>query len=154
MATNDPTRNCPFCREEIKAEATKCRYCGSSLAQDKPSHKGTCPFCKEQINPEAIKCKHCGSNLTASTTSGCGCAEVASNRQVAPMLLGTPNDDPASFGSATGQGIFKAVAPDGEGAAAGYKCTRRIRCIATPWGPYCYADLCCYSPQTGTWACI
>ena len=55
------TKQCPYCKEEIRDEAVICKYCRSHILPDKPSHKGTCPFCKESIHPEATKCKHCGS---------------------------------------------------------------------------------------------
>ena len=57
--------DCPYCKEEIKADAIKCKHCGSKLATTRPSHEGTCPYCKEEIHKEAIKCKHCQSILTA-----------------------------------------------------------------------------------------
>jgi hypothetical protein len=55
------TRECPFCKEEINAEAVKCKHCGSRVSAEGPTHGGTCPYCKESIKPEAIKCMHCGS---------------------------------------------------------------------------------------------
>jgi Double zinc ribbon len=83
------TRNCPYCKEEIKPEATKCKHCGSWVSPERPLHKGTCPYCREQIHPEAIKCKHCGSNLVAEeiSKSGCGCKEQGSTARLAADTL-------------------------------------------------------------------
>jgi hypothetical protein len=70
------TRECPFCKEEIKSAAIKCKHCGSVLVDSRPQHGGTCPYCKETINAEAIKCKHCQSSLVDQVpSSSCGCAE-------------------------------------------------------------------------------
>lgn len=81
MANESKTRDCPFCKEEIKVDAIKCKHCGSSVAPEKPAHEGNCPYCKEKIHPEAIKCKHCKSNLS----SRCNC-EDRRDRET-PMAL-------------------------------------------------------------------
>jgi hypothetical protein len=57
------TRQCPFCKEEVKADAVRCKHCQAAIPLLKPEHQGICPFCKETINPEAIRCMHCGANL-------------------------------------------------------------------------------------------
>jgi hypothetical protein len=67
-------RQCPFCREEIRADALRCRHCHAAIVPEHPDHGGTCPFCKEQINPEAIRCKHCQADLAPTTRSAGGCA--------------------------------------------------------------------------------
>lgn len=74
MTEESKTRDCPYCKEEIRVDAIKCKHCGSSVAPEKPAHEGTCPYCKEQIHPEAIKCKHCKSDLRSpgNVEGGCG----------------------------------------------------------------------------------
>lgn len=57
-------RQCPYCREQVRADAVRCRACGSSITPTDPGHQGTCPFCKEHIDPAATRCSHCRSDLT------------------------------------------------------------------------------------------
>jgi hypothetical protein len=74
MAAESKTRSCPYCKEEIKADAIRCKHCRSTVSPEQPAHGGTCPYCKEEIHPEAVKCKHCGSAVGPS--KGCeGCGE-------------------------------------------------------------------------------
>lgn len=73
MADQTDTRQCPLCKEDIKADAIKCKYCGSRIEPTKPAHGGTCPYCKETINPEAILCRHCRSVVGGQGAGDCGC---------------------------------------------------------------------------------
>jgi len=95
-------RICPYCKEEIKADAIRCKHCRSSLAPEKPTHDGTCPYCKESIHVEAVKCKHCGSMVGAK--SGCGCAEepMAATSLSVPLVNTRPGDliNPETGGTA------------------------------------------------------
>jgi hypothetical protein len=72
MVSDKKARDCPYCKEQIKTEATKCKYCGSAVSIEKPPHEGICPHCKEQIHNDAIKCKHCHSILVSSRSSHFG----------------------------------------------------------------------------------
>lgn len=63
VTTTEKTRTCPFCKEEIKLEAIKCKHCHSMVVPERPDHGGVCPFCKENVKPDANKCKHCGSQI-------------------------------------------------------------------------------------------
>lgn len=79
--TESKSRNCPYCKEEIKADAVRCKHCRSTVVPEKPTHGGTCPYCKEAIHPEAIKCKHCGSSVGPSQ----GCAGCSESRVADPL---------------------------------------------------------------------
>jgi len=80
---------CPYCKEEIKPDAIKCKHCSSFLKDEKKSHDGICPYCKEEIKPDAIKCKHCKSSLeeNSKSESKCGCNEANDTSRISPLLL-------------------------------------------------------------------
>ena len=96
------TKACPFCKEEILLNATKCKHCKSRLASGASTHEGICPFCKEGIHPDAIKCKHCGSSLaqtlrknnlqTRSTPCGCN-KNVQHGLEQSPELFDSESED-------------------------------------------------------------
>jgi len=83
------TRQCPYCKEEIKSDAVKCKHCGSGVSPEKPAHQGVCPFCKEQIHPEALKCKHCRSALRSEKDCDCQGEHVAGDTTFATLRAGS-----------------------------------------------------------------
>jgi RNA polymerase subunit RPABC4/transcription elongation factor Spt4 len=108
MADPVPDRECPYCKETIKGDAIKCRYCHSTIEPERPSHGGVCPFCKETIKEDATRCRYCGSDLVpqSGSDSGCGCGSGGrlgawgSGRPTGTFRLGTQ-----SPGGPTGGGI-------------------------------------------------
>ena len=88
MADQDAsTRECPFCKEEVKLDAIRCKHCQAAIPAATPGHLGVCPFCKENIKPEAIRCMHCKADLATAERHTCceGCLPVrrVSRRQTA-----------------------------------------------------------------------
>ena len=93
MPEQTAERECPFCKEMIKASATKCRYCESSITPERPDHGGVCPFCKESIKPDAVKCKYCKSDLTTDAP-----LSSISMLSLARMIGGTRDPKPCDPG--------------------------------------------------------
>ncbi|MFJ7961337.1 zinc ribbon domain-containing protein [Streptomyces sp. NPDC096319] len=91
MAAEEPG-SCPYCKEQIDPEATRCPSCGSRITPTGPGHGGTCPYCKEAIHPEAVVCKHCRSGLRpgggahGDGPGGCTC----SGRHGGPLATALP----------------------------------------------------------------
>lgn len=58
--TTAPTeRKCPFCAEQIKAEAIVCKHCGRDV-EPLPAPKNVCPHCGNDAGDSPSQCKYCG----------------------------------------------------------------------------------------------
>jgi hypothetical protein len=97
------TRPCPFCKEEVKADAIRCKHCLAMIPPEKPDHKGVCPFCKEKINPEATRCMHCKANLGPA-----GLDAPLQTRSGRSLGLRTPKPPPAALRLRRGPGVHRA----------------------------------------------
>lgn len=105
MVVKTQERECPYCKEEIKTDAIKCKHCHSSITPETPKHEGTCPYCKETINPDAIKCKHCKSMLLEKSTCDCSGTVNLNSVQKADLVQSLLRDSkPGSGGGPTCEG--------------------------------------------------
>jgi hypothetical protein len=54
-------RQCPFCREWVKPDATVCRYCHRDLPNEAVAKDGStyCPHCKALLRPYTGRCENC-----------------------------------------------------------------------------------------------
>lgn len=59
------TLACPYCKEEVKAGAVRCKHCLADIAEARPDHGGVCPLCQEDIKVDALRCMHCKATLVS-----------------------------------------------------------------------------------------
>ncbi len=63
-------KKCPYCGEEIKAEAKKCRHCGEWLEENKQEsavpRKTVCPVCAKEIDEDSEVCPYCHEHIGKS----------------------------------------------------------------------------------------
>ncbi|XLS28086.1 double zinc ribbon domain-containing protein [Flavobacteriaceae bacterium M23B6Z8] len=96
MESKKTIRECPQCKEDIKADAIKCKHCGSAVAPERLPHGGICTYCKEEIKKDAIKCKHCKSDLSGN--AGCGCKGDTPGKKDTEMIRTMLRMDNFGFG--------------------------------------------------------
>ncbi len=138
MAEPQDARQCPYCKEDIKPDAIKCKHCGSRVTSAVPAHEGICPYCKEEIHPEAVRCKHCKSTLNADKESDCGCGH-GSGHDHGPSFseASTPSEalQGVPFLVGGGSGFGGGGGLEG-GLGFGCRLVRRCGfvCIPWPWG--------------------
>lgn len=106
MATAETNRACPFCKEQIKADAALCKHCRSVVPAEKPPHGGVCPFCKEAVHPEATRCKHCSSQIGPGADCGCSPSVPRSNPNTGGATDGRaiPSANPTALAAQSGCG--------------------------------------------------
>lgn len=60
------TKECPYCAEEIKYNAVKCRFCGEMLTQEEVPEEiveTICPCCKKINHSSFVTCDSCRATL-------------------------------------------------------------------------------------------
>ena len=62
------TKQCPYCRKDISANAKKCKHCGCWLAengQGSVTKLIKCPVCDENVPADSAVCPECGESLSS-----------------------------------------------------------------------------------------
>jgi hypothetical protein len=105
---NSAMHQCPFCKEEVKVDAIRCKHCQAMIPAEKPSHQGVCPFCKEKINPEATRCMHCKADFAPTLLIRSRVEQRRRDRfpqRLARNIPGCEDCDPGTIEIVNGQAV-------------------------------------------------
>lgn len=102
METENATRECPYCKEKIKAGATKCRYCGSSLPPESPV-QGSAHHCHDgthESNDQIIRdldlpadLLKVGDSSSAGLSSRAFIGRLGWRIPIGPIIIGSQGPD-------------------------------------------------------------
>jgi hypothetical protein len=106
------TRQCDYCKEDIKVDAVRCKHCQATLILAAPTHGGACPYCKEAIMVDAVRCKHCKANLAPGAVFGPEHEGLAAPLRAGSIHLVVPHRaKPSAMGSSDSASVTAATCP-------------------------------------------
>lgn len=144
------TRQCPFCKEDVRADALRCKHCQANIPSTTPGHDGVCPYCKEDIKPDATRCRWCHANFGGGGQPCCpDCAPSMTRRQaqrpgarVKRVARGVAR---GQTGQASQQAVFRAASAC-EGCSDFDVDDQGIWCFLDCGQIYCFYELCQPTP--------
>lgn len=73
-------KTCPFCAEQIPAEAKVCKFCSSTVVKK-------CRACAEELVADAKSCRFCGASADAPVTTSPAAGPLGERRGILELIV-------------------------------------------------------------------